>query len=133
MHLIASQEPQKFPLLLGLDALGNDIQIEPVREGDDAGHYRHIIRVLCHCHDERAIYLQRIDRQARKVAQRRISRPKVINRHAHAHLPNPLQLLDDLVGLLHHDPFRNLDIEQGGAFAVGTHGLFQHRDKVGMS
>src|SRR5690349_17616064 len=73
LHLVAAQEAQQPRVLLGLDALGDHPQPQRVRERDDGRHQRERARVLAHAHHERAVDLERLDRQLCEVAERGVA------------------------------------------------------------
>jgi hypothetical protein len=67
--------------------------------------------LLGHVVDERAVDLQRVDRQPAQVAERRIPGAEVIERDPHAELAHLAQLVAALVDRLHQHRFGDLEIE----------------------
>lgn len=52
LYVVAFESPQRLHLLLRLHPLRNDLEIERMRERDDGGHDRHILRFIDHAIDE---------------------------------------------------------------------------------
>src|SRR4051794_5781112 len=76
----APERAQTGRLLLGLDALGNDADAERAPHREDGGHDRLVLRRADYAVDERAVDLQRVDREATHVGERRVAGAEVVER-----------------------------------------------------
>ena len=92
---VAAQLAQAVGDLLGLDALGDDLEAQVPREVDRRAHDRRVVVVVGHPEDERAVDLHLVQRQALEVGQRRLALAEVVERQADAEVAQPVQ---DLAG-----------------------------------
>src|SRR5438445_8400901 len=84
LALVAAVRAQEFQLLRGLDALGDHAHRERMRERDHRLRDRRIVPSLVHPADERAVDLEAVDRQPRKIGEARIARAEVVHGDLHA-------------------------------------------------
>src|SRR5436309_978978 len=76
LGVLAPEFAQPVELAFGLDALGNRVELQRLRQPDDRTRERRLLRVAVDTDDERSIDLQDVDREALEVAQRRVARPE---------------------------------------------------------
>ena len=69
LAVLATQGAQLFELLSGLDALGHHAQTEAPGHRDDGDDYALVFWVAAETRDERAIYLEEVDREALEVGE----------------------------------------------------------------
>ena len=81
LDLVAAELLQQVHLLVVLHAFGDHLESEGVGERDDHRDDVAWITGIAHAHDEAAIYLQRVDRKAREVAERAVTGAEIIHRH----------------------------------------------------
>src|SRR3954451_12717312 len=82
---VRAHRPQLVGLLLGLDALGDDVHPERAGEHDHRADDRRVLAVAADVRDEGAVDLQQVDlRHLAQVPQRREADPEVVDREAHA-------------------------------------------------
>src|SRR5581483_5581878 len=105
LDLIAAELLQEMHLLVVLDALGDHFQAEGVRERDD--HRDDVARIagVAHAHDEAAVDLQDVDRQARQVAERAVAGAEVVHRHLDAGAAQRLQLARAFLDVVNQHAF----------------------------
>src|SRR6267378_617258 len=80
-------------------------------EGNDRRNDGHALRVARHGDDERAVDLERVDRQFRKVRKRRITRAEVVDRDLQPHLPDRREFLYVFFYVPHDEAFGDFKIE----------------------
>ncbi len=126
---MASKTAEKQRLHLGLHALGyrrNAKIAGNVQDGldDDA-----IILVGLQVVDERAIDLERVDRQALQMRQRGIARAKIIESDLDAECFQRGERHVDFGDIVEHDVFGKLDREAAGVGAGRAHGIGDKLDQ----
>src|SRR5882762_3890396 len=80
-------------------------------EGNDRRNDGHALWVARHGDDERAVDLERGDRQFREVRERRITGAEVVDRDLHTHLSDRGEFLDVLFYVPHDEAFGDFKIE----------------------
>src|SRR6266403_3957401 len=80
LYRIAAFGPQELQLGGCLNALGDDLQIQVMTERDDGADDRGVVRVGADVVDERAVDLQRVQREAFQIVQRAVPGAEVIYR-----------------------------------------------------
>ena len=60
---------KKPQLVLGGDSFGHDLEIQAVAERDNGAHDRSIVRVIADIGDERAVYLECVERKSLQVVR----------------------------------------------------------------
>src|SRR5690606_10333679 len=75
---VAAERGEHRELLVGLDALGHRRQAERVRQRDDRGGDRRVLRLAAQPGDERAVELDDVQREAPQLAERRPARAEVV-------------------------------------------------------
>src|SRR2546421_10491452 len=81
-------------------------------KGNDRRNDGHALRVARHGDDERAVDLERGDRQFREVRERRITRAEVVDRDLQAHLPDRGKFWDVFFYVPHDEAFGDFKIER---------------------
>src|SRR6185369_5529268 len=94
LRVVASERPQRLELGRRLESLGDRRQLERVCEPDDRLDDAGVLRLAAEPADERAVDLQRLDREALEVRQRRVSGPEVVDAQTHALAAQRLQRVD---------------------------------------
>src|SRR6266403_1490416 len=84
LAFVAVVAAQELELLGGLDALGEHAQAQRVAHGDDRLGERSVAPALREAHDERAVDLQAVDRQAGEIRKARVAGAEVVHRDLHA-------------------------------------------------
>jgi hypothetical protein len=80
LQLVAVVVAQKGDFLLGLDALGDDPEVELLAERDDRRGDRAVVLVGGKILDERAVDLQPLDRKPLQRAEARIAGAEIVDR-----------------------------------------------------
>ncbi|RMS43781.1 hypothetical protein ALP65_04634 [Pseudomonas aeruginosa] len=99
-------------MLRSLHALGDDFQMELLGHRDDRLGDFHVPLRGGDVHDERAIHLQRVQRQAPQVGERRIAGAEVVDRQADAQLAEAFEQRDGLVDVVHQRVLGHLQFEE---------------------
>src|SRR5256885_12035213 len=92
-------------------------------KGNDRRNDGHALRVARHGDDERAVDLERGDRQFREVRERRIARAEVVDRDLQAHLPDRGKFWYVFFYIPHDEAFGDFKIERtpsGSCFLDGA-------------
>src|SRR2546421_690527 len=92
-------------------------------KGNDRRNDGHALRVARHGDDERAVDLERGDRQFREVRERRITRAEVVDRDLQAHLPDRGKFWYVFFYIPHDEAFGDFKIERtpsGSCFLDGA-------------
>jgi stage V sporulation protein SpoVS len=74
-------------------------------------HHRHGFGIVQHRADEGAVDLQLVDRQAREIAEGRVSGAEVVDRDLQAMLAKRGELGDTGLDVVHQDAFRDLEVD----------------------
>src|SRR3989475_4797180 len=74
LDLVAAVCGEQLELLLCFHALGNDLELETVREADDRERDHRVFRVRGDVADEGVVDLERVDRETLQVREARIAR-----------------------------------------------------------
>src|SRR5262245_61838681 len=80
------QLPQQSQPIFSLDTLSNHIHPAALGQRHDRANNREVLFMLHHLRHKRSIDLQRVDGEALKVTQARISSSKVVDTQLHAEL-----------------------------------------------
>jgi len=75
---VAPQQRQAGERLVVLDALGHDLQPEAAPEVDRRAHDRRVAGIVSHAHDERAVDLDLVERQAPQIGQGGLALAEVV-------------------------------------------------------
>src|SRR5690348_11987483 len=97
-------------LTIRLDAFGGDGEIERASERHDTSCNRGVLDVHVQSRNERAVDLQRVNRESLQIRKRRVAGAKVVDGQQYAHL---LQQMEGLCGgtrVLHDGAFSNLQL-----------------------
>ena len=114
MHRVAAFGPQELQLGGCLDTLGDDLEIQVMTERDDGADDRGVVRVGADVGDERAVDLQRVQREALQIVQRAVTGAEVIDRERKPEFLQRQQRAPPRFGVLHEHPFGELELEQRG-------------------
>jgi hypothetical protein len=106
------------PGVLGLDALGHHAQVEVVRELDRRAHDRGVGGVDGHLDHERLVDLDRVDRQALEVGERRVARAEVVDAERQPDLAQAHQRRLGARRVGHQHRLGDLELEQLGVDLV---------------
>ena len=79
LRVVAAERDELLVLVFGLDAFGDDRQLDVVREIDDAAHDREVARVAPERRDEAAVDLDDGDRKVLHVRERRVAGAEVVD------------------------------------------------------
>src|SRR6185369_12542120 len=112
LQVVAAAVEQHLFLHLGLDALGDHLEAERVAKPYDGGDHRVVIGILVHIGDERAVDLERIQREAAQVRHTRKPDAEVVQRKAHADFLQLAQRHQREIRMLHDGRLGNLQLEQ---------------------
>src|SRR4029079_16422694 len=112
LHLVARAFAQERLLLGRLDAFGDDRQAQGLTHRDDRLGNRAIFRVARDLADEGAVDLQRVDREALQMRERRVARAEIVDREPDTERLDRAQNLHGALGVVHDHAFRDLDLEQ---------------------
>ena len=116
----AAQVEQAGALLFGLDAFGDHFQAQRPGQRQHRAHHRGAA-VLAHRFEfahERAVDLQRVQREAMQVAQRGLAGAEIVQRRQHAGLAQGAEGGEDLVGIFQQRVLGDLDADAAGFDAV---------------
>ena len=113
----AAQAAEDGELLLGLDALGGDLEAERVGHGHDRGDERGVVGVGAEPVDERSVDLHGVDREPLEVAERRVAGAEVVDRQVDAERLEVGEGLLEVVDVLHEHALGQLEAEVAGAHA----------------
>src|SRR5258708_15485805 len=102
-----------------------------MRERDHGPYQGHGIGIVQHRDNERAIDLERLDRQPRQVGERGVPGTEVVDRDVYAEPAHRIQLLDIALDVLHDQALGDLQIDAGRRYAVDDR-AFHHADEVAL-
>src|ERR1051326_2739023 len=118
LHHVAPVAAKEHGLFFHLDAFRDDFEAEGVGHGDDGGDDGGAVRVGVDVADEGLVDLERVDREALEVGERRVAGAEVVERDADAEL---LQLREDPqrdLGRLHRRRLGDLQLQLIGREAA---------------
>ena len=98
LHLIATVAAQQLELTARLDPFGDHLESQAFRQRDDCLRDRSVVRIGGDVLNEGLVDLERLDREALEVKQRRIAGAEVVDRQTDAEAIQRLQLGDRLLG-----------------------------------
>jgi hypothetical protein len=107
----ATKSPEHFGLLLGLNALGDDLEVEAFAHHQDGANDMFGGFVDCDLADEAAINLDLVESEFAQPPQARLAGAEIIKRNPD---PDGVEFIDHLGGNLriaHHRGFRDLQFE----------------------
>ena len=117
LHELDAEVAQPARLLAGLDALGDDRDVHRARHRHDRPQDVAVALVLGDAGDELAVDLDRVDREALDVVQRRMAGAEVVEHQPHAEVLEVLQHGRRRGGLLHQDALGQLEPQPLGRHA----------------
>ncbi|EKD39902.1 MAG: hypothetical protein ACD_75C00256G0002 [uncultured bacterium] len=102
LHLVAAMAPKIAELPFGLDALGDNLEVEVMAEGDDGLGDRRTAWVVGHLADKGDVHFQFVEGKPLEVAEAGIAGAEIVDGKVH---PQPLQVVQHGGGTLHvpHD------------------------------
>ena len=127
---VAVLVPQQRELLLLLDALGEGLDRERLAELHEGVDQRLALLVALSTRDERAVDLQRVDREALQVGERGVAGAEVVDRDAHAELLDRGQPRGGLLGVAHQRGLGDLDRQRVGVEAALAERVFDVGDEL---
>ena len=110
LHAVAAAGGEEGALSLRLHALGHDLQLERVAEGDDRRRHR-LALAAAEVADERAVDLERLHGQTAQERERRRAHAEVIDEDAGPQRPDALESRARGLASDHRVPLRDLDVE----------------------
>ena len=113
LNAVAAFCTQERELLGRLDALGDDLEIERVRHRDHGADDRRVFGLVREIGHERAVDLDRVEREPPQIAERRIAGAEIVDREAHALGAEIAHDADRQRGVVHRDGFGDLEFERG--------------------
>src|SRR5882724_3025936 len=108
---MTEQLPQQGHLLLGLDTLGYDIHSQVLRQHQDRPNDFNVFFVIHDARNEGTVDLQRVDGEPVQVAERRITRTKVVNAEPYAKCAQLKQHGGCCFDVIHDHAFRDLEFQ----------------------
>ncbi|MNY43724.1 hypothetical protein D3C86_1787030 [compost metagenome] len=124
---------EKRQLLLGLDAFGDDIQIEAPAQADDRADQGGIVGVIAQATNERLIDFQHIDGEPAQIAQAGISGAEVIDGQPNPQHLQPVQRGHGRLDVLHQYTFGDLQFQQAGGHSRLFEYLFDAFDEITLT
>ena len=112
LRFVATVSREEFELRGVFDTLGDDGEIEAVRERDDRAGNERVVGIGVRVPYERAVDLQRIERKALEVTKARVAGAEVVDRERDAERLQLAQRLLRFAGVVHQRAFRDLDLDQ---------------------
>ena len=109
---------QDRSLVLGFDALGDDLHVQAVAQGNDR------FQQLAACWpdiqllDEGPVDLEAIEFELLQIAQRGIARAEIVEQDLDAHFAQALHGALGFARMRNQDTFGNLDVQQAGRDAM---------------
>ena len=97
LHFLAAGEPQQHALLLGLDALGQQRQVERAAERHDRLHQRLAAGIAAERRDEAPVDLELVEIEALQIGQAGIAGAEIVERQPDA---ERLQRIEPRLGLV---------------------------------
>jgi hypothetical protein len=131
LDLVAPHLAQQRHLLLGVDALCDDLEVEAVRHRDHRPGDPRGRRIGVDVADEAPIHLQDVERKAPQVAERRVAGAEVVERNAHTDGPQVPQACRGVLVVRQQRALGELDLEQVRTQVVVAKALGQRRVDVG--
>ena len=124
--LIAVVNTQKCFLLDRFDAFGDDGEAQGLAHRNDRFGDRHVFGIMRNRVNEGTVDLERVDREALELRQRRVAGAEIVDGHAHAHGLDGAELLGRPSDIAHHHAFCDFELEQFRGHAR----ILQHGDEV---
>ena len=111
---VAAEALDPSQLAIGVDALGDDLQVERPPELDHHLQEHEVGALVFEHGDERPVDLELVDREPLQVRERAVAGPEVVERDAHAERLQLVEQRDGLVGVVDQHRFGDLEPEQLG-------------------
>src|SRR5262245_12834100 len=96
---------------IGLRALRYDLHAEVVRHRDDRAQDHRPLALAGGTH-ERLVDLDSVEREALKIRERRMAGAEIVERKTSAELADAMEHLRGVFRVLHHQRFRELELER---------------------
>ena len=110
LAVVAAEILQQRKLGLGFDAFGDHFLFEALGERDDRLQDLGIFAAFADAVNERAVDLERVERQAVQIAERRIARAKIVDAELDAELLEPVEHIDRVLGVFHRGALGDLQL-----------------------
>src|SRR5471030_93119 len=131
LHFVAAGTLQEGQLFERLDAFGDHLVLELLGDADDGAGDGAVVGVAGNAGGERAVDLQRVDREALQVGQAGITGAEVVQRQGHAQRRDAVHDADHAVDVVHQRAFGDFQFQPCGLEAValqrGGHAQRQRR------
>src|SRR5471032_2904301 len=111
LHFVAAGTLQEGQLLERLDAFGNHLVLELLGDADDGAGDGAVVGVAGNAGGERAVDLQRVDREALQVGQAGITGAEVVQRQGHAQRRDAVHDADHTVDVVHQRAFGDFQFQ----------------------
>ncbi len=118
LHFLAAGEPQQHALLLGLDALGQERQVERAAERHDRLHQRVAAGIAAERRDKAPIDLELVEVEALQIGQTGIAGAEIVERQADAERLQRIEPRLGLVGIVDQHALGHLEHQPGRRNAV---------------
>src|SRR5262245_20332606 len=112
LDLVAAVRGEQLELLLRLHALGDDLELQAVREPDDRERDHRVFRVGGDVAHEGVVDLERVDRKALEVGKARVARAEVVDGDLHPRVLQPAQRARRALGIAHQQRLGELELHQ---------------------
>src|SRR6056297_3134134 len=123
LQLVAAATAQDIVLVVALDPLGDDLEPQSRAEGDDRPGDRCTRLVVRDVADERLVDLERADRKALEIGERRVAGAEIVDREVDAEAVQIAQPPGRIHHVLHDHTLGELELEQMRRKAGGLEGL----------
>ena len=127
---VAAQAVQDGELLRGFHALGQHLQLEHLRHGDDGGGDLAVVGVVGQAAHEALVDLELVDRETLQVGQGGVAGTEVVDRQPQAQAFERLQQGDGLFCLVHEHALGQLQLQAVGRQAGVGQRLAHRVDQV---
>src|SRR5262245_9516183 len=129
LRIFAAELRELDRIRIGFGALGHDFHAEIVRERDDRAQ-DHGARALAVRPYEGLVDLDGVERKALQVGERGVAAAEIVECQARAKVADALQHLRGVLGILHHQRFRKLELERATRKACARNHRAQVVDEV---
>src|SRR5216684_1308861 len=130
LRVRAVQLLQNRELLGRLHPLGDDFEVEALRQGEDGVHDLRPLLRLADALDEAAVDLERVDGELVQVAERRVAGAEVVEIEAHAHRPQLGHVVGHVAVLLHEEALGHLQPQRPRREARFAEDVADQRDQA---
>src|SRR4051794_10644841 len=133
LRALAAEALERLELLDGLDALGDRAEAEAVGDVDDRRDDRGVVLLGAEPVDERAVDLDRVDRDALQARERRVAGAEVVEQDANAARPDRLEGRTRQRGVLEQHALGDLEAQRARLEAAPLEAVSTLRRKSGRA